>query len=346
MYHSISLKDFDILALQHIAINIDDLENLINLSLTCKDYYNGLLYLLKASNSILLNTFNRLNNKSFDVTINDSYYMISNLKYCFNTYTIPLPKNVNDITYDKIKNTEIIYNHFFYKHDNHSDVIVNNFYDKLFLMKYGDKVSNETLITKCNKYHFDFKKYIDIFEDDYYKYLVYDSNLTKYIELDTPIFNDVGKYSSNIVSYRYNYIVSHFELYSINIFLNNKKYIDVIQILEILEFNYTNRIGINDIVKKIKQTIDIDCYHNTTIFIKLIMLYIYVHYINCVVKNFQYFNNIKKQYYISCIGDIVESIKKYYSHEAIYKDGYDRCKPKYFFDYMRVGILDYCINLI
>lgn len=41
-----------------------------------------------------------------------------------------------------------------------------------------------------------------------------------------------------------------FELYSINIFLNNNKYFDVIQILEKLEFNYTHRIGINDIVKK------------------------------------------------------------------------------------------------
>lgn len=67
---------------------------------------------------------------------------------------------------------------------------------------------------------------------------------------NTPLFNDDGKYSSNIVNYRYNYIISHFELYSINIFLNNNKYIDVIQILEKLEFNYTHRIGINDIVKK------------------------------------------------------------------------------------------------
>jgi len=345
MYHNISLKDFDILALPHITINLNNLENIINLALTCKDYYNELLYLLKTSNSILLRTFNQLNKKSFELIISDSYYTISNLKYYFNTHIIPVPNNVNDITYNKIKNTEIIYNHFFYEHNNKSDEITYNFYDKLFFMKYGHKVSKGTFISKCKQYYFDLKKNIDVFKD-YYKYIVYDSNLTIFREYNTPIFNDIGKYSSNIVNYRYNYIISHFELYSINIFLNNKKYIDVIQNLENLEFNYTYRIGINDIVKKIKHTIDIDCYHNTTIFIKLTMLYIYVRYINCVVKKLNDFNRKKRQYYISCIGNIVESIKKYYSHEAIYKDGYDRCKPKYFFEYMRVGILDYCINLI
>jgi len=49
MYHNISLKDFDILALSHITINLDNLENIINLAFTCKDYYNELLYLLKTS---------------------------------------------------------------------------------------------------------------------------------------------------------------------------------------------------------------------------------------------------------------------------------------------------------
>ena len=64
----------------------ESLENIINRSLTCKDHYNELLYLLKTSNSIILKTFNQLNKISFELTIRDSYYTISNLKYCFKDY--------------------------------------------------------------------------------------------------------------------------------------------------------------------------------------------------------------------------------------------------------------------
>jgi len=69
-----------------------------------------------------------------------------------------VPNNVNDITYNKIKNTEIIYNHFFYYHNNKSDEITYNFYDKLFFMKYGHKVSKGTFIAKCKQYYLDLKK--------------------------------------------------------------------------------------------------------------------------------------------------------------------------------------------
>ena len=337
----ISLKDFDILALQHISIYLNNLENIINLALTCKDYYNELENLLLNSNATLIKSFNKFNKISFKYAIKNSYYNYSNLKYYFNTYKIPIPISSDDITYTKVKNTEIIYNHFFYKHNNNSDELLYKYYYELFKIKYGYKI-----ISKIpNDKYFELKKYIDVYFD-YYKYILYNSNITNYKEVNTPLFNDDGKYTSNVINYRYNYIISHLELYSLNIFLNEKKYDCVIQILENLEFKYTNRIGINELFKKIKNIIDIECYSNTTIYTKLTMMFILIHYMNEIYKKLHNFCKPKKEHYYNCIIDIIELIKKYYYHDSNFKDGYDRCKPKYFFDYMRIGILDYCINLI
>jgi len=337
----ISIKDFDILALQHISIYLNNLENIINLALTCKDYYNELENLLLNSNATLIKSFNKFNKISFKYAIKNSYYNYSNLKYYFNTYKIPIPISSDDITYTKVKNTEIIYNHFFYRHNNNSDELLYKYYYELFKIKYGYKI-----ISKIpNDKYFELKKYIDVYFD-YYKYILYNSNITNYKEVNTPLFNDDGKYSSNVINYRYNYIISHLELYSLNIFLNEKKYDCVIQILENLEFKYTNRIGINELFKKIKNIIDIECYSNTTIYTKLTMMFILIHYMNEIYKKLNNFCKPKKKHYYNCIIDIIELIKKYYYHDSNFKDGYDRCKPKYFFDYMRIGILDYCINLI
>jgi len=337
----ISIKDFDILALQHISIYLNNLENIINLALTCKDYYNELENLLLNSNATLIKSFNKFNKISFKYAIKNSYYNYSNLKYYFNTYKIPIPISSDDITYTKVKNTEIIYNHFFYRHNNNSDELLYKYYYELFKIKYGYKI-----ISKIpNDKYFELKKYIDVYFD-YYKYILYNSNITNYKEVNTPLFNDDGKYSSNVINYRYNYIISHLELYSLNIFLNEKKYDCVIQILENLEFKYTNRIGINELFKKIKNIIDIECYSNTTIYTKLTMMFILIHYMNEIYKKLHNFCKPKKKHYYNCIIDIIELIKKYYYHDSNFKDGYDRCKPKYFFDYMRIGILDYCINLI
>ena len=337
----ISIKDFDILALQHISIYLNNLENIINLALTCKDYYNELENLLLNSNATLIKSFNKFNKISFKYAIKNSYYNYSNLKYYFNTYKIPIPISSDDITYTKVKNTEIIYNHFFYKHNNNSDELLYKYYYELFKIKYGYKI-----ISKIpNDKYFELKKYIDVYFD-YYKYILYNSNITNYKEVNTPLFNDDGKYTSNVINYRYNYIISHLELYSLNIFLNEKKYDCVIQILENLEFKYTNRIGINELFKKIKNIIDIECYSNTTIYTKLTMMFILIHYMNEIYKKLHNFCKPKKKHYYNCIIDIIELIKKYYYHDSNFKDGYDRCKPKYFFDYMRIGILDYCINLI
>jgi len=337
----ISIKDFDILALQHISIYLNNLENIINLALTCKDYYNELENLLLNSNATLIKSFNKFNKISFKYAIKNSYYNYSNLKYYFNTYKIPIPISSDDITYTKVKNTEIIYNHFFYRHNNNSDELLYKYYYELFKIKYGYKI-----ISKIpNDKYFELKKYIDVYFD-YYKYILYNSNITNYKEVNTPLFNDDGKYTSNVINYRYNYIISHLELYSLNIFLNEKKYDCVIQILENLEFKYTNRIGINELFKKIKNIIDIECYSNTTIYTKLTMMFILIHYMNEIYKKLHNFCKPKKKHYYNCIIDIIELIKKYYYHDSNFKDGYDRCKPKYFFDYMRIGILDYCINLI
>ena len=214
----ISLKDFDILALQHISIYLNNLENIINLALTCKDYYNELENLLLNSNATLIKSFNKFNKISFKYAIKNSYYNYSNLKYYFNTYKIPIPISSDDITYTKVKNTEIIYNHFFYKHNNNSDELLYKYYYELFKIKYGYKI-----ISKIpNDKYFELKKYIDVYFD-YYKYILYNSNITNYKEVNTPLFNDDGKYSSNVINYRYNYIISHLELYSLNIFLNEKK---------------------------------------------------------------------------------------------------------------------------
>ena len=120
----ISIKDFDILALQHISIYLNNLENIINLALTCKDYYNELENLLLNSNATLIKSFNKFNKISFKYAIKNSYYNYSNLKYYFNTYKIPIPISSDDITYTKVKNTEIIYNHFFYRHNNNSDELL------------------------------------------------------------------------------------------------------------------------------------------------------------------------------------------------------------------------------
>ena len=343
--NNISLKDFDILALSHISINLNNLESIINLALTCKDYYKELEYLLLNSNATLIKSFNKYNKISFENTIKNSYYTYSNLKYYFNTHKIPLPLSSDDITYTNVKNTEIIYNHFFYEHNNKSDEILYKYYYELFKMKYGNKITSKIPNEKYNERYFELRKYIDVYFD-YYKYILYNSKVTNYKEINTPLFNDDGKYSSNVISYRYNYIISHLELYSLNIFLNEKKYDCVIQILENLEFKYTSRIGINELLKKIKNTIDIECYFGTTIYTKLTMIYILVHYMNEIYKRLYSFCKPKKRHYYNCIIDIIELIKNYYYHNSIFKDGYNRCKPKYFFDYMKVEILDYCINLI
>lgn len=345
--HKLSLIDFDIHALSQISIYLNNLENIINLAFTCKAYYKELEYLLITSNATLIKSFNKFNKISFINAINDSYYTYSNLKYYFNTYKIPLPKSCDDITYTKLKNTEIIYNHFFYEHNKNSDEILYEYYYKLFQMKYGNKFSNKLSksIIKYNEYYFELKKNIDVY-CDYYKYILYNTKITNYKEINTPLFNDDGRFSSHVINYRYNYIISHLELYSLNIFLHEKKYEYVIQILENLEFKYTSRIGINDLLKKIKKTIDIECYFGTTIYTKLTILYILVRYMNEIYKRLYSYCKPKKTHYYNCIVDIIESIKKYYYYDSNFKDSYDKCKPKYFFDFMKVEILDYCINLI
>lgn len=343
--NNISLKDFDILALSHISINLNNLENIINLALTCKDYYKELEYLLLNSNAILIKSFNKYNKISFENAIKNSYYTYSNLKYYFNTHKIPIPLSSDDITYTKVKNTEIIYNHFFYEHNNKSDEVLYKYYYELFKMKYGYKITSKIPNEKYNERYFELRKYIDVYFD-YYKYILYNSKVTNYKEVNTPLFNDDGKFSSNVINYRYNYIISHLELYSLNIFLNEKKYDCVIQILENLEFKYTNKIGINELLNKLKNIINIECYFDTTIYTKLTMMYILVHYMNEIYKRLYRFCKTKKEHYYNCIIDIINLVKKYYNHDSKFKDGYNICYPKYFFDYMKVEILDYCINLI
>ena len=63
MYHNISLKDFDILALPHININLDNLENIINLGnigdkVKVRDGY-GRNYLLKQGKALRFNKENQ-----------------------------------------------------------------------------------------------------------------------------------------------------------------------------------------------------------------------------------------------------------------------------------------------
>lgn len=341
MKDKVSLTDFDVLALSYITFYMTNLDAIINLSLTCKEYYAELHNLLNTSNALLLKTFNIYNKYSYDTIIKESYYKFSNLKYYFNTHAIPLPNNVDEITYNKVKNTELIYNHFFYEHNQKSDYTIYKFLHNLFIMKYSIK-KIKTNDLEC---FFDLRKSIDVYNNKY-KYIVYNSELTEYNQLDTPLFCDDGKYSSCIVNYRYNYIISHLELYALNIFLHNKCYESVINILDSLEFNYSSTININELYYKITKTIDIDCYSNTTIYIKLTMLYIYIHYIGEVYKKLDTFNKNKKAHYYSTIINIIDCIKKYYSNEAIYKDNYNRGMPKYFFDYMKFNILDYSANLI
>ena len=275
-------------------------------------------------------------NIELNICIENSYYTYSNLKYYFNTHTIPLPKSSQEITYNKIKNTEIIYHHFFYEHNNKSDEILNTFYHNLFELKYY-KYHSDSILDKF----FELKKDIDLYNNKY-KYLVYDTELTNYEILYNPIFCDSFCFTSSIVNYRYNYIISHFDIYVLNIYINYGNYNAIIDLLNNIKFNYDDRISLNYLYNKIKNIIDIECYYiDSNIYYKLLLLYIYIHYSNEIYIRLDTYNKNKRIYYKCLFGEIVILINHYFANNISSKDKYYYYFNKNYIKFMWKKILNY-----
>lgn len=318
------------------------MDNVVNLCHTCKEYYNELHYLIDKSNSILINTFKLYQNIELDVCIKDSYYTYSNLKYYFNTHSMPLPKTLDDITYSKIKNTEIIYSHFFYEHNNKSDEILCKFYHNLFKMKYKNFKIND-----YNNYannFFELKKDIDLYNNKY-KYLVYNYSLSNYKVLDTPIFCDIDGYTSTIVTYRYNYIISHFDIYILNIYLYIGNYNGIIEVLNNNKFNYDTRISLKYLYDKIQYLINTDSYYiDGNIYYKLLLLYIYINYSNEIYIRLNNFNKNKREHYKLLFEDIIIMVNDYFTYKISSKDNYYYYFYKNYIKFLWKEIINYTNN--
>lgn len=318
------------------------MDTIVNLCHTCKEYYNELYYLINKSNSILIKTFKLYQNIELDACIKDSYYTYSNLKYYFNTHSMPLPKTLDDITYSKVKNTEIIYCHFFYEHNNKSDEILCKFYHNLFKMKY-----NKFKINDYNNYasnFFELKKDIDLYNNKY-KYLVYNNSLSDYKVLDTPIFCDIDGYTSSIVTYRYNYIISHFDIYVLNIYLHIGNYNGIIEVLSNNKFNYDTRISLRYLYNKIQYIIDTDSYYiDGNIYYKLLLLYIYINYSNEIYIRLSSFNKNKREHYKQLFKDIIIIVNHYFTYNISSKDKYYYYFYKNYIEFLWEETLNYTNN--
>lgn len=344
---NISLYQLDTNAIYNIIKYFDNLEDILNLAYTCKEYYNELELFIITSNALLINTFHYYNDKFIKDIVDNSYYIYDNFKYCFKTYTIPLPKNKEDINNIKIYNTELIYHHFFNKNNNLNCNIVNMYYYELFMIKYGNIFFKDCEKIKFNNHIINFRDDIDILYDTtiYFRnyYLIYEKDYTSF-KISNYIYNkDLN--SSLIINNHYSYIVDHLEIYSISILLLNNKYREVLDILENLQYN-NHSLNINYIYINIVKIFNIYCYTDNSLHKKLIILYILFNYCkNKITPNLHKFNKNKKNHYIRVINNIISVFEEYKNNKK-YIDCYDICKPAFFIDYMNDKLFNNISNLI
>jgi len=343
----VSLYQLDTNAMYIITKYLDNLTDIFNLAYTCKEYYNELKLFIITSNVLLIKTFRYYNQKCIEDVMDNSYYTYNNLKFCFNTNSIPLPKNISEMNNIKTYNTELIYNHFYNKNNIINCNIINIFYYKLFMMKYGNLLCDNSEKIIFNKHIIKFRDDVDVLYDSsmYFRnyYLIYEKDFSSYHILNYIHNDDLN--ASLIINNHYSYIVDHLELYSINILLLNKKYKEVLDILEKLQYN-TRTFNINNIYIKIAKIFNIYCYCDDSLHKKLIILYILINYCrNTITPNIHKYNKNERNHYIDIMNKII-GIFEEYKNKNKYIDCYDICKPVFFIDFMKEKLFNNISSLI
>lgn len=344
---NVSLYQLDTNAIYIITKYFDNLKDIFNLAYTCKEYYKELKFFIITSNALLINTFCHYNGKCIKDVMDNSYYTYNNLKYFFNANSIPLPKNKNEISNIKTYNTELIYNHFYNKNNIINCNILNIFYYKLFMMKYGNILFNDDKVIIYNNHIIKFRDDVDVLYDSsvYFRnyYLIYEADYSSFHISNYIHGGDLN--ASLIINNHYSYIVDHLELYSVNILLLNKKYKEVLGILEKLQYN-THAFNINNIYINIAKIFNIYCYCDDSLHKKLIIIYILINYCrNTITPNINKYNKNKKNHYIRVMNNIIGILDEY-KNKNKYIDCYDICKPTFFIDFMNENLFNNTSSLI
>ena len=312
--YNITIQSFDILLMNYIIGYISDFTKIVNLSLTCKTFYNELKYFLLNSNSIISNIFNTTNKDSFLTCIDNSYYNVLNLKYYFNTYRIPLSDNIDN---SKINNTLIIYYHFFFDKFHYKTHVI-NFYNNIIKKMYTGYTFYNDKSIKDN--YFNIASLFNLIKGTY---LFCDYNSFYYFSND--ISNEL--FSHNLVSYLYNsdakIFRNEFDLYKILVFIKYKKYNDLIKLidnLELIYYNYIpylNIINYNNLVMNARLLLNSNFYNK---FIKITILSIYL----------QYFYNLLEIIHGNHYTQLLDNIKQLIIDISNYYYNLKELKPRYF----------------
>tara|TARA_Y100000389_G_C17447404_1_gene512460 strand:- start:454 stop:1629 length:1176 start_codon:yes stop_codon:yes gene_type:complete len=330
--YNISLLNFDILLMNYIIGYVCDLDKIVNLSLTCKVFYNELKYFLINSRSIINHIFSTTNNCLFTNYFENSYYNILNLKYFFNTKKIPLPNNNDKITYLNINNTLIIYYHYFFDNFLFKTHVI-DFYFNLTKLLYPEYTINNDISIKNNFFNISylfclFKGTYVCYNPDYYYYYTND------------ISNDL--FSCNLTSYLYysdaKVFKNEFDIYKILIFIKYKKFNDLIELIESLELIYYNYIPYlnlkyyNNMISNAKVLLESNTYNK---FIKITFLSFYLEYFNNIL------HIVSDDYYEYILDDIKEvtiDISNYYFNLK-------ELRPRYFQTYIEERYFNLLSNL-
>lgn len=333
--YNITLLSFDILLINYIIGYVCDLDKIVNLSLTCKVFYNELKYFLINSKSIINQIFNTTNNCIFTNYFENSYYTISNLKYFFNTKKIPLSNNIDKITYLNINNTLIIYYHYFFDNFLFKTHVI-DFYFNLTKLLYPEYIINNDKSINDNffniSYLFSLFKgtYVCYNPDYHYHYQYYYSG------------NTHDLLSCNLTSYLYNsdakVFKNEFDIYKILIFIKYKKFNDLIKLIESLELIYYNNIPYldfnyyNNMISNVKVLLESNTYNK---FIKVIFLSFYL----------KYFDNILHIVADNYYGNILDDIKDVTIDISNYYFNLKEFKPRYFQTYIEERYFSLLYNL-
>ena len=329
--YNITILSFDILLINYIVGYVNNFDKIINLSLTCKVFYNELQYFLINSKSIINHIFNTTNCCLFTNYFNNSYYNILNLKYYFNTKKIPLPNN-NQINSFNINNTLVIYYHYFFDKFLFKTQVT-DFYFNLVNILYPEYTINNDKSIKENFFNISY-----IFSLFNGTYVCYDNNFY-YFTYNTS--NNL--FTSHLISYLYNsdakVFKNEFDIYKILIFIKYKKFNDLIKLLESLELIYYNYIPYlnleyyNKMVSNVKLLLESNTYNK---FIKITFLSIYL----------EYFSNILHIVSDNYYGYLLDDIKDTTIDIANYYFNLKELKPKYFQTYIEERYFSLLSNLI
>lgn len=330
--YNITILSFDILLINYIIGYVNNFDKIINLSLTCKTFYNELKYFLINSNSIINHIFNTTNGCLFINYFENSYYKILNLKYFFNTNKIPLPNDIDKINNLNINNTLIIYYHYFFDKFLFKTQVINFYFNLTNLLYQEYKINNDKSI-KDN--FFNISNLFNLFNGTY---VCYNSDYFYYYTNNKS--NDL--LLCNLTSYLYcsdaKVFKNEFDIYKILIFIKYKKFNDLIKLIESVEliyYNYIpylNYIYYGNMISNAKVLLESNTYNK---FIKITFLSFYLEYFNNIL------HIVSDNYYENILDDIKEvtiDISNYYFNLK-------ELKPRYFQTYIEERYFSLLSNL-